>query len=201
MSVVVGLIDYGAAGNLESVRRALVEAGAEVSVLTDGDSFSSVDKLVLPGVGGFHDVMNLVEQNNFVEPIINASAVQPILGICLGMQLLATIGFEYGETKGLDVISGEVRKIECHGSVPHIGFNTLSITQECPLYSGITNDDSFYFMHSYEFVNYTDILSLSTYCGHNFVSSIQRGGVYGVQFHPEKSRASGIRVLQNFIEL
>ena len=201
MSAVVGLIEYGGAGNLESVRRALVEAGAEVRVLTNGDELSTVDKLVLPGVGGFHDVMNLVASNNFVDPIVDATENQQILGICLGMQMFATLGFEYGETKGLDVISGEVKKIVCHGSVPHIGFNTLEITRENPLFKGITNEDNFYFMHSYEFVNYTDILSLTTYCEHQFVSSLHKENVFGVQFHPEKSRSSGIKVLQNFIEL
>ncbi len=197
----IGLIDYGAAGNQESIRRALIEAGGDVLIVSDAADFSKVSKLVLPGVGGFHDVMAIIKSSGLYEAILEAAKVKPILGICLGMQMMATLGFEYGETKGLNLIDGEVRKITCKGPIPHIGFNRLEQMGDSPLFKGISAEDEFYFMHSYEFVNYTDILSLSSYYGHKFVSAVGQNHLFGVQFHPEKSREAGIKLLRNFINL
>lgn len=197
----IGLIDYGAAGNQESIRRALIEAGADVLIISDVAGFSRVSKLVLPGVGGFHDVMEIIKSSGLHEAILESAKVKPILGICLGMQMMATLGFEYGETEGLNLIDGEVRKITCKGPIPHIGFNRLEQVSDSPLFKGISAEDEFYFMHSYEFVNYTDILSLSSYYGHKFVSAVGQNHLFGVQFHPEKSREAGIKLLRNFINL
>lgn len=197
----VGLIDYGAAGNQESIRRALVAAGADIQIVSTASDIQSVDKLVLPGVGGFKDVMEIIDGSGLHEVICESARKVPTLGICLGMQMMATLGFEFGETPGFDLIDGEVRKMECKGPVPHIGFNKLELVKDSPLFDGISSEEEFYFMHSYEYVNYTDVLSLTTYYGHKFVSAVARDSLFGVQFHPEKSREAGIRLLKNFVEL
>ena len=116
------------------------------------------------------------------------------------MQILSTVGFEYGKTKGLNFIQAEVRPILVDAKVPHVGFNTIDIVSENELLNGL-EDEEFYFMHSFEVVNYTNILSLTEYEGHKFVSSVQKDNIYGVQFHPEKSRDSGIKLFKNFINI
>lgn len=197
----IGLIDCGATGNIDSIRRALIAAGAEVSIVQDGNGFTGMDKYVLPGVGGFHEVMGAIRARGLYEPIRVALEDKPTLGICLGMQMLATVGYEYGEMSGFGLIDGEVRRMQCKGAIPHIGFNRIQVFGDSPLFSGLDGDAEFYFMHSYEFVNYTDVSCLSTYQGHQFVSAVGRGNLFGVQFHPEKSREHGIRLLRNFVEL
>ncbi len=197
----VGLIDYGSTGNIESIRRALNAAGAEVSIIREADEFSAVDKYVLPGVGGFHEVMNEIRRKGLEQPIHQAATEKPTLGICLGMQMLASVGFEFGETPGFNLIEGEVRPVQCKAAVPHIGFNHVQVVGDTPLFRGLDESAEFYFMHSYEFVNYTDVCGLTTYGGHRFVSAVSRDNLFGVQFHPEKSREHGIRLLKNFIEL
>lgn len=197
----IGLIDYGSMGNIESIRRALVAAGGNVAVIQEVNEFANVDKYVLPGVGSFHEVMSEIRRRDLYEPIRAAAVNKPTLGICLGMQMLATVGFEFGETIGFDLIDGEVRLMKCKAAVPHIGFNRVQVIGESELFNGISEDAEFYFMHSYEFVNYTNVCGLSSYGQHRFVSAVSSGNLYGVQFHPEKSRAHGIRLLKNFIEM
>jgi imidazole glycerol-phosphate synthase subunit HisH len=197
----VGLIDFGSMGNIESIRRALIAAGAEVKVIRDAGEFGGVDRYVLPGVGSFQKVMETIRAHGMESPIHEAALRKPTLGICLGMQILATLGFEYGETSGLGLIDGEVRLMQCKAAVPHIGFNHVELVTESPLFAGIEADSEFYFMHSYEFVNYTDVSALTSHGQHRFVSVVNRGNLYGVQFHPEKSREPGIRLLKNFIEM
>jgi glutamine amidotransferase len=201
MTCKVGLIDYGSIGNIESIRRALCAANAEVHILRDAASFSSVDKYVLPGVGSFHEGMREVHEKELAGPIREAAEKKPTLGICLGMQMLASIGYEYGETDGLNLIDGEVRLMQCKSAVPHIGFNRVKVLGAQKLFEGVDREAEFYFMHSYEFVNYTNVIGLSNYGRHRFVSAVASGNLFGVQFHPEKSREQGIRLLRNFIEL
>jgi len=116
------------------------------------------------------------------------------------MQILADLGFEFGKTKGLALIDAEVKQILCDGKIPHMGFNKISVKAPNILLEGL-EDKEFYFMHSYELVNYTDIIALTKYNDHSFVSAVHRGNLYGVQFHPEKSREAGIKLLSNFIKL
>lgn len=196
----LGLVNYGIAGNIHSIKKALEKASAEVIIINNKNEFEKVDKIVIPGVGSFKDAMEELKKDDLLESLKSAIKVKPTLGICLGMQILATLGFEYGVTKGLEVIKAEVKPIEVEGKVPHMGFNTIQVQKKNPLLKNIENEE-FYFMHSYEVVNYTDILSLTQYAGHQFVSSINKGHVYGVQFHPEKSREAGIQLFKNFIEL
>ena len=200
MSHIIGIIDYGIAGNIHSIKKALEQAGGIVKIVSSKGDLSCVDKLVIPGVGSFKDAIEELDKINLIETLKNAIQTKPTLGICLGMQILSSLGFEYGQTEGLGVINAEVKPIIVNGKVPHMGFNTVDIVQKNKLLKGL-EDEEFYFMHSFEVVNYTNITSLTDYEGHKFVSSIQKGNIYGVQFHPEKSRDAGIRLFKNFIEL
>lgn len=200
MSNIIGIINYGIAGNIHSIKKAIEKAGGSVKIVNNEDELNSVAKIVIPGVGSFKDAMSELEKDRLIEPLKKAIQRKPTLGICLGMQILATLGFEYGKTKGLDVIDAEVKPIFVDAKVPHMGFGHIEVVKSNKLFNDLENEE-FYFMHSYEMVNYTDIVTLTSYAGHKFVSSVQKGNVYGVQFHPEKSREAGIKLFKNFIEL
>lgn len=200
MSNIIGLINYGIAGNIHSIKKAIEKAGGNVVIVNSEAELSGVDKIVIPGVGSFKDAMAELEKDELLEPLKKAIQSKPTLGICLGMQILSTLGFEYGKTEGLDVIKAEVKPMIVDAKVPHMGFNTIEIVKSNLLLNGLENEE-FYFMHSYEVVNYTEIASLTDYAGHKFVSSVQKNNIYGVQFHPEKSRDAGIKLFKNFIEL
>ena len=122
------------------------------------------------------------------------------MGICLGMQILSKLGFEFGVTQGLNIIDAEVKRVICSGKIPHMGFNRINTIESNKLLKGV-EDEEFYFMHSYEVISYKNVAALTEYCGHTFVSSVRSGNTYGVQFHPEKSRDAGIRLLSNFVNL
>lgn len=200
MSNLIGVVNYGIAGNIHSIKKAIEKAGGIVKVINNKNEFSEVSKIVIPGVGSFKDAMEELEKDELLEPLKQAIQSKPTLGICLGMQILSTLGFEYGKTQGLDAIKAEVKPMLVDAKVPHMGFNIIDVIKSNDLLSGL-EDAEFYFMHSYEVVNYTNITSLTEYSGHKFVSSIQHGNIYGVQFHPEKSRDAGIKLFKNFIEL
>ncbi len=198
MNNLIGIVNYGVAGNIYSVEKAIEKAGGSVLVINSPSDFHLVDKLVVPGVGSFKDAMQELNKDDFIESLKFFD--KPILGICLGMQILAKLGFEYGKTNGLGLVDAEVKPIQCSGKVPHMGFNKIQVTKSCTLLDGI-EEEEFYFMHSYEMVNYTDIVALTEYSGHSFVSAIHKENLYGVQFHPEKSREAGIKLLSNFVKL
>ncbi len=198
MSNIIGIINYGIAGNIYSVKKAIEKAGGETLIVNAAADFKSVDKLVIPGVGSFKESMKELENDGFINPLKFFD--KPILGICLGMQLLAKIGFEFGKTLGLDLLDAEVKPILCDGKIPHMGFQKIQIVNSNELLKGLENEE-FYFMHSFEMINYTDIAALTDYGNHSFVSSVKKNNIYGVQFHPEKSRQAGIKLLKNFIEL
>ncbi len=200
----VGIVNYESAGNLYNIEKAIQAAGASVKLLEDESQFVDIARIVIPGVGSFANAMVELRENGLADGLRKAVLERgvPVLGICLGMQVLANIGFEHGETNGLSIINGEVRKIKCKGVIPHMGFNHIEMVNgESQLFKGIKKDDQFYFMHSYELCNYTDILALSQYVGHQFVSAIEKDNIYGVQFHPEKSRAAGLQVFTNFVNI
>lgn len=201
MSQVIGILNYGLAGNIFNIQKVLNYLAVENTIVLNHEDLYQCDKLIIPGVGSFYESMVFLNKNNMIEPLKDFIKNKPTLGICLGMQILATIGFEGMESKGLGFINAEVKKIECKGSIPHMGFNTLEILNSSDLFKGINELDEFYFMHSYEVVNYTNILSLTNYHGHSFVSAIQSEKIFGVQFHPEKSRESGLKIFKNFIEI
>lgn len=197
MNSVVGLLNYGNSGNIYNVQKALELAGAGVVMIQNKKDLDPVDRIVLPGVGCFRDAMdNLANIRAVLKDHIRK---KPTLGICLGMQILAKVGYEFGETPGLNFFDAEVKKMEVKGKVPHLGWGTLVPLKDSPLLEGISREDNFYFMHSYEMVNYTDVVALTDYCDHKFVSIVQKGEIFGVQFHPEKSRKTGIKLLENFL--
>ena len=200
MSNKIGLINYGVAGNIRSIQKALDKAGADTIIVETPEQMDSADKLVIPGVGSFPDAMKELSDDKLLESLKRTMGDKPTLGICLGMQIMARVGFEYGRTEGLGIFDAEVKPVLCDGAVPHMGFNKISAQQDSPLLKGLDGVD-FYFMHSYEVVNYRNILALTSYAGHEFVSAIAKGHVYGVQFHPEKSRDAGIELFKNFINL
>lgn len=200
MSNIIGLINYGIAGNIHSIKKAIEKAGGVVKIINTKEELESVKKLVIPGVGSFKDAMQELQKSGLLDALKVAAATKPTLGICLGMQILSTLGFEYGKTKGLSLINAEVKPMIVDAKVPHMGFNKIDVVKSNKLLNGLENEE-FYFMHSYEVVNYTNIAALTEYEGHKFVSSLQQNNLYGVQFHPEKSREAGIKLFKNFIEL
>jgi glutamine amidotransferase len=194
----VGIINYGIAGNTHSVKKAVEMAGGDSLIINKPSDFDLVDMIVIPGVGSFKEGMHELKNDGFIEPLFNFE--KPLLGICLGMQILSNLGYEFGKNKGLELINAEVKPILCEGKIPHVGFNKIEVIKYNVLLDGI-EDEEFYFMHSYEMINYTDIVALSKYNNHSFVSVINKKNIFGVQFHPEKSRHAGIKLFQNFINL
>jgi len=200
MSNIIGLINYGIAGNIHSIKKAIEKAGGTVKIVNNEDELNSVDKIVIPGVGSFKDAMAELEKDELIEPLKKVIQTKPTLGICLGMQILSTLGFEYGKTQGLDAIKAEVKPMLVDAKVPHMGFSKIDIVKTNKLLDGLENEE-FYFMHSYEVVNFHDVISTTEYAGHLFVSAVQKENIFGVQFHPEKSRDAGIKLFKNFINL
>jgi imidazole glycerol-phosphate synthase subunit HisH len=199
---VIGIIDYGM-GNLRSVYNAFRSLDANVVLVNDAKQFAKVSHLVLPGVGSFAKAMENLEQLGLVEPIREfANSGKPMLGICLGMQLLATKGYEPYEKNGLRLIDGEVIRMDFDGvRIPHVGWNALELTTDHSLFQGMKKQVDFYFVHSYFFSakEEASILAYSDY-GSRFPSVVYKGNITGVQFHPEKSQKHGLRILQNFYD-
>ncbi|WP_129671603.1 imidazole glycerol phosphate synthase subunit HisH [Candidatus Chloroploca sp. Khr17] len=203
---IVAIIDYDM-GNLDSVSRAVEECGGSPLIITHPHQLSQANRIILPGVGSFKDAISNLHLRGFVE----ALAIQvfehkiPFLGICLGMQLLATTGWEGGETPGLGWIDGEVQRLiptTEDRRIPHIGWNEVHIERESHLFKEIRSGCDFYFVHSYHFCPYNsdDIVGRTPYAS-GFASVVQRNHIYGVQFHPEKSQRIGFQVLRNFLTL
>jgi glutamine amidotransferase len=200
------IVDYGM-GNLGSVRRALEECGVDAIISNDPSDCAHADHIVLPGVGAFADGMDALTDGGWVDILRTTSQEDkiPLLGICLGMQLLADKGFEGGETVGLGLIHGEVSRLVADSletRIPHVGWNEVHHGGAHPLFRGILSGTDFYFVHSYHFLpdNIEDALASTPYCG-SFVSAVARGNVCGTQFHPEKSSRAGFQLLQNFLAL
>lgn len=203
----VGIIDSGM-GNLGSVKRALEEVGASAFFIRKIDDFEQASHLVLPGVGSFDKAMENLNDLGLVNALKKTALEKkiPLLGICLGMQLLARKGFEGKETEGLNLVEGEVKKLEgcrINEPLPHIGWAELDLVKFSPLFQGIEAGKDFYFVHSYHFVpeNESVVLTKTDYClkGSGFVSAIQKDNIFGVQFHPEKSQKMGLQLLRNFL--
>ena len=194
-------------GNIGSVKRAFEECGSEVIVSSHPKDLDIATQIILPGVGAFANAMNNLKKLGWVDAIKQAVIVDkiPILGICLGMQLLADKSFEKGETDGLSLISGDIIRLEPKSikeRVPHVGWNEIHFNQQNKIFKDIKNDSDFYFVHSFHFMpsNNNNILSTTPYCG-GFVSALQKGNIIGVQFHPEKSSRAGFQLIQNFLSL
>ena len=197
------IIDYGM-GNLRSVEKAVEAVGGKPGITRDPDSVRKAQRLILPGVGAFGDAMQNLRQRGLDDAICDA--VQegiPLLGLCLGLQLLFTQGEEFGSHSGLNLIPGRVRKFEESDlCVPHVGWNQIEGTMANPLLAGIPEGSYFYFVHSFyvEPDRPEDILRWTSY-GRRFCSIACRDKVWGAQFHPEKSQDVGKRLLHNFMSI
>lgn len=197
----VGVLGLGALGNIASICGALEAVGALVTVIDRPEQLDAVPRLVLPGVGSFPEAMGEINSHGWLQPLRAAASSKPTLGICLGMQLLAQVGFEFVETEGLALLAGEVRRMPCKAPIPHIGFASVGTLGAPALFNQLPLAAEFYFMHSYQFINYTDVAALADYGSHQFVAAVERNQLFGVQFHPEKSRDVGLQLLRNFVEL
>ncbi|MBF0521824.1 MAG: imidazole glycerol phosphate synthase subunit HisH [Candidatus Omnitrophica bacterium] len=198
----IAIIDYGM-GNLRSVQKAFEKVGANALITQNALDIKKAEKIVLPGVGAIKPAIDKLKELKLITPIKEAiKEGKPFLGICLGLQLLFEKSDEGGDVEGLGILKGTVRKFQSL-KVPQMGWNQIQIQQKnCPLYKGINNGSNFYFCHSY-YVDPTDrknIATLTDY-GIDFTSSIATGNIFGVQFHPEKSQALGLKILKNFTEM
>jgi glutamine amidotransferase len=202
MSARVALVDYGM-GNRRSVEKALEHVGASVILTSDAEAVSSCAGIVIPGVGAFPKGMSALRALGLVEPL-KAFALDgtPILGICLGMQLLFTSSEEIELTEGLGLLAGRVTRLRTTERLPHIGWNEVRLERPSPLTAGLPDNRPFYHVHSLapRPDAESDIVASTEY-GERFATIVEHGNVAGVQFHPEKSSADGLRLLANFVEL
>lgn len=207
----IALIDYGS-GNLRSAEKALQKAAASLDVARDirttgdPDVIARADRIVLPGVGAFAALMGLLSaRSGLIEALGEAVARgAPFLGVCVGMQLLGSRGLEFGVTPGLDWIAGEVRRLEPQGpafKVPHMGWNGLETVAPHPLFRGLPDGAHMYFTHSFALypLDAADVIARADHGG-RFPAAVARDTIAGVQFHPEKSQAAGLKLLANFLE-
>ncbi len=198
----INIVDYGM-GNLQSVCNALERLGCEVGISRYPDSLTSADGLILPGVGAFGEAMANLQRQDLIDPLRHAVLVEgkPLLGICLGMQLLADGSEERGVCRGLSLIPGQVREIPVSDGLrlPHIGWNGVSVRKREPLFLDINEGGSFYFVHSYRFeCDPTYIAGVTDY-GTDITAAVQKDRIFGVQFHPERSQRKGLNLLRNFV--
>lgn len=198
----IAIIDYGA-GNLFSVKNALDYLGIENIITNKADDLKRADKMILPGVGAFPDAMRMLKESGLVDVIKDEATRKPLLGICLGMQMLFEKGYEFGETDGLGFIKGSVKLMEPEGNlaIPHIGWNELQKNVPCKLLDKCGEGEYVYFVHS--FAADCDSENVAAYCvyGMKVPALVFEGNVYGAQFHPEKSGETGLNILRCFAQL
>ncbi len=200
------IIDYGM-GNLFSVQRAFEKCNTDAVIIDNPLELRNVEHIVLPGVGAFPDAVSHLRKGGWIEELDRAVLKKeiPILGICLGMQLLASKGYEGYECSGLNYIPGEVALLQADSKeerIPHVGWNEIRKEQDAVLLDGISDGTNFYFVHSYHFCvkNQSDVLCRTDYCG-SFVSVVGKGHIVGTQFHPEKSQKAGFQIIRNFLKM
>ena len=206
----IAIIDYGV-GNLFSLSASLKFLGAETKVTNKEEDLRTADRIILPGVGAFEDAIAKLRATGLVEAILEETEKgKPLLGICLGMQLLFETSYEYGEHKGLGLIPGEIASIEADLparpsgeklKVPHIGWNSLHLKNEDPLFKYIKEGDYDYYVHSFYGKNCLENTIASSNYDIEITGAVRRGSVYGTQFHPEKSGNVGLNILRAFMEL
>tara|TARA_Y100001934_G_C12262743_1_gene730869 strand:+ start:628 stop:1260 length:633 start_codon:yes stop_codon:yes gene_type:complete len=202
----VAIVDYGLC-NLDSITRAIEECGGTPTVANEPGPLEAADLLVLPGVGAFPRAIANLKNRGLAEALCDkvADGMTPLLGICLGMQLLADGSVEFGGAAGLGLVPGQVEALvpeEPDERVPHIGWNELQRHAESPLLRDVPQEKDFYFVHGFHMVcsEASDVVATTPYCG-GFVSMVQRGNIFGTQFHPEKSQRAGFALLRNFLSV
>jgi glutamine amidotransferase len=196
----IGILDIGM-GNLRSVENAVYQNGFDPAVVGATGNFDNLTHLILPGVGNFSAAVPELIDRQLKQPILDfVASGRPLLGTCLGMQLLMSMSEEGDINEGLDLISGPVRHLRVEGlRVPHVGWNVLNVVQPHPIFEGIKSRCDFYFVHSYAAVceRKSDLLATTDYGG-DVTAVVGRSNVVGVQFHPEKSQLNGLRLIENF---
>ncbi|MBE6806015.1 MAG: imidazole glycerol phosphate synthase subunit HisH [Ruminococcaceae bacterium] len=201
----VAIVDYGV-GNLFSLECSLKSIGADVVITGDRDVIEKADRVILPGVGAFGDAAEKLRMSGLDSVLIGlANKGKPIMGICLGMQLLLEKSYEYGEHKGLGLIKGEIKPIAdvipSNLKIPHIGWNLLNFKQrDCPIFKYLKDGDFVYFVHSFSANNCPSVAATTEY-GAELVAAVADKNVYGCQFHPEKSGDVGLKILRAFCEI
>jgi len=202
----IAIIDYGV-GNLFSLRCSLEKIGADVVVTSEPAVLRQADKLLLPGVGAFEDAAKKLRSNGLDHVVKDEAAKgKPLLGICLGMQMLFEKSYEYGEHDGLGLLKGRIigmdGTIPAGLQIPHIGWNALHFKQQdCPLFRNTQENDCVYFVHSYYAVDCDDSLAATAEYGHEITAAVAKDNIFGCQFHPEKSGSVGLGILKAFCEL
>lgn len=201
----IAIIDYGV-GNLFSLKSSFSAIGADVTVTSDKAEIERADKIILPGVGAFGDAAKKLSDSGLGEVLINeAEKGKPIMGICLGMQLLFDKSFEYGDHKGLGLIHGNIRPIADvipkDFKIPHIGWNALSFKKESPINKYINDGDFVYFVHSFYAADCDEFTVATAEYGASLTATVQNKNVFGCQFHPEKSGEAGLKILRAFTEI
>jgi glutamine amidotransferase len=201
----VAIVDYGV-GNLFSLECSLNAIGAEVVVTADPQVLRRADQVLLPGVGAFGDAAAKLRATGLDQVLKELAAEgKPLLGICLGMQLLFEKGYEYGEHEGLGLIPGNVVAMEgvipAELKIPHIGWNALNIKKESPILENLQEGDCVYFVHSYYAADCDDYVIATAEYGAELTAAVANGNVYGCQFHPEKSGSVGLEILKSFVQL
>ena len=201
----IAIVDYGV-GNLFSLKSSFSAIGVEAVVTNDPKVLCGADKIILPGVGAFEDAAKKLRQTGLDRTVTElAAAGKPLLGICLGMQLLFDKSYEYGCHQGLGLIPGAVRPIAdvipAGLKIPHIGWNALHLHKDCPIFAHISQGDCVYFVHSFYAADCDSSTVATAEYGAPLTAAVARGNVYGCQFHPEKSGAVGLKILKAFAEL
>ncbi len=202
----VAIIDYGM-GNLDSVVRAVEICGGEPFVAKNGKELEQATHIIIPGVGSYDKGMENLTKFGLADPLREQALAEriPLLGICLGMQLLSDQGYEGKETKGLGIISGVVKLLKAGKEserIPHMGWNEVRLAQKSRLFNDIPTGKDFYFVHSYHFIclNKEHAIAYTPYCN-NFTSAVAKDNIFGVQFHPEKSQKYGLQIIKNFLAI
>lgn len=198
----IAIIDYGV-GNIENVKNAFERLGVDATVTSDPELILSADGAILPGVGAFMDAMKSLVETGLDQTVLErVRSGKPILGICLGMQLMCETSYEDGETQGLGIFKGEIKKLDVPFKVPHMGWNELENLKDDPLLVGLESPAYAYFVHSYYLTGFSpeDVLQVADY-GVKVPATIRKGNVFGMQFHPEKSGSTGAVLLKNFVDI
>ena len=206
----VTIVDYNS-GNISSVINSFKEVAKDkvnIEVTSDLNKIKSSDKVVLPGQGSFKSCVDALIKINGLVDTLNEFVIinkKPLLGICVGLQMFADIGYEETETEGLGWISGKVSKIDNQDGkykLPHIGWNQINIIKDSKIFKDIENNSHMYFVHSYEFIPVDNsVISATTDYSSNIICSVEKENIFGTQFHPEKSDKLGLQIINNFINL